>query len=204
MSTPAPVAQLLPGFRDQVADAQRVFRSVMQAMSRPGIPVPSPVQVVAPAPLAPEVAAILLALADYDTTLWLDPTLAEAEGVRAFLTFHTGAHFTTELARADYVVVADVATMPELAALKPGTPEYPDRSATLIVQVSALAGDGLQLEGPGIDGRIAFGFAGMRTTFADELRTNRALFPCGVDTIFAASGVIAALPRSARVVVKEG
>jgi alpha-D-ribose 1-methylphosphonate 5-triphosphate synthase subunit PhnH len=144
---------------------------------------------------------VLLALADYETPVWLEASLRQP-AVLQFLSFHTGARIVRDVEDAAFVLAASPATMPRLAALRQGTPEYPDRSATLIVEVASLSTKGLQLEGPGINGRVGFSFAGMPGRLADELRANRAQFPCGVDLILAAPGAIAALPRSVRLVTE--
>lgn len=186
---------LLPGFEAPVSDAQRVFKTVMRAMSRPGTIVTLETELKPPAPLTPEMAAILLALADHETPLWMEPC-GDAASATAFLTFHTGLRLATALSAAAFVAVAPGAPMPALDALAQGTPEFPDRSATLLVAVSGFQAGGLQLVGPGIDGRIAFGFEGMPADFADTLARNRAGYPCGVDIVLAAPGALAALPRS--------
>lgn len=192
---------LLPGFADPVADAQAVFKAVMRALARPALEVRLDTDLRPPAPLAPEAAAILLALADYETPVWLDEPLRRP-GVLQFLSFHTGARIVGEVGEAQFAVASSAETMPALATLRQGTPEYPDRSATLLVQVASLSQKGLAFEGPGIRQRAGFSFAGMPKRLGDELRHNRAQFPCGVDLIFASPGAIAALPRSVRLVTE--
>ncbi len=89
-------------FADPVRDAQGTFRAVMNAMARPGSIQPVAGLAGAPAPLSPTAAAIAVALADYETPLWLDPALAAAPDVGAWLTFHTGARIIAEPARAAF------------------------------------------------------------------------------------------------------
>lgn len=192
---------LLPGFADPVSDAQLVFKAVMRAMARPALQIPLDVGLRPPAPLSPEAAAILLAVADYETPLWLDEPLRRSS-VLQFLSFHTGARIVQEAGEAHFALASRPDTMPALSALRQGTPEYPDRSATLLVQVAGLSDKGLELEGPGIKQRVGFAFAGMQKQLPGELRQNRAQFPCGVDLIFASTGAIAALPRSVRLVTE--
>ncbi|MBD0275911.1 MAG: phosphonate C-P lyase system protein PhnH, partial [Acetobacteraceae bacterium] len=68
---------LVPGFGDPVRDAQAVFRAVMDALARPGPPRALPAGLPRPpGPLAPELGAIALALADHEAPLWLDAPLA--------------------------------------------------------------------------------------------------------------------------------
>lgn len=193
-----PPPSLLPGFHAPVPDAQRVFKALMRAMSRPGTIVPLVVDLVPPSPLTAETAAILLALADHDTALWIDGAEAATQAL-SFLAFHTGVRMATQISAATFVAAASAAHMPDLGALAQGTPEYPDRSATLLVPVTGFRAQGLRLEGPGIDGGVSFGFDGMAPGFEDAWARNRAGYPCGVDIVFAAPGAVAALPRSVRI-----
>ncbi|MFX8477663.1 phosphonate C-P lyase system protein PhnH, partial [Acinetobacter baumannii] len=75
-----------------------------------------------------------------------------------FLSFHTGARIVRETEEAVFAVASDPATMPPLMLLRQGTPEDPDRSTTLIVQVEALRTHGLRFEGPGIKDAAGFSF----------------------------------------------
>ena len=191
-------ANVHSGFRDAVHDAQAVFRSVMRAMAQPALPVGLPSSLAPPAPLNATTAAILLALADFETTLWLDAPLAGTADVRQFASFHTGARLVADAADAHFAIASAPQTMPALGALNQGTPEYPDRSTTLIVQVAGFGGAGLLLRGPGIKGVCEFSFAGMRADIARDLAGNRARFPCGVDIVLTGPAHVAALPRSVR------
>jgi alpha-D-ribose 1-methylphosphonate 5-triphosphate synthase subunit PhnH len=189
-----------PAFRDPPRDAQAVFRAVMQAMARPGRIEKLTTSFTAPAPLGPSAAAILLALADYETAIWLDGALSEAAAVSDFLRFHTGAKLVSEPEQAGFAVLADPPSAPPLSGFAQGTPDYPDRSTTVIFQMPELSSDGWRLAGPGIAGETTFSAAPLPEDFARQLAANRARFPQGVDVIFAAPGAIAALPRSTRIV----
>ncbi len=79
MSVEAPHQFLRPGFAAPVRDAQRVFKAVMRAMSRPGTAVPLVTELMPPQPLTPELAAVLLALGDHETQLWLGPAGASPD-----------------------------------------------------------------------------------------------------------------------------
>ncbi len=137
-----------PGFSAPVHDAQRVFRAVMTALSEPGTVVPLDAGLTPPDGLLPTSAAVLLALADYETPIWLAPTL-RSSAVESFLRFHTGAALVADPTRAAFAVMTADA-FEGLEGLPIGTLEYPDRSATLILEVEALAEAGpLALAGPG-------------------------------------------------------
>lgn len=189
------------GFDDPVFDGQATFRAAMWALARPGRVEAVSAALEPPAPLSREAAALVLALCDYETPLWLDARLAGVPAVAAFLRFHTGAVIVEDPREARFALVADPREMPDFSVFAQGSPDYPDASATLIVQVEAF-GDGLTLEGPGIEGRAAFGAAPLPADFVPRMAANRALFPLGVDLLLAGAGGVAGLPRS--VTVKEG
>lgn len=190
---------LLPGFPDPVMDSQRVFRAVLDAMARPGTRVELPLHVPAPEPLEAATAAVLLALADYETAVWLDAGSGGGR-VREHLRFHCGCPITDVVADADFAVVTDPRAMPPLSAFRAGTDEYPDRSATLVVQVPTLTdGEPWELSGPGIRGRGRLAPDGLPAGFRGWLAENHAGFPRGVDLILTSGWRLAALPRSTRV-----
>jgi len=187
---------MLRGLGDIVLDSQRIFRAVMEAFAHPGriVEVPGPVE--APKPLHRAAAAICLTLVDFETPLWLDAAAATLE-VRDYLRFHCGCPVVDEPAAARFALVADPSAMPRLDRFEAGSHEYPDASATLIVQTRALSGgEGQRLAGPGIDGHARLGTAGLPETFWRGLRDNHALFPRGVDVLLTDSSRLAALPRT--------
>jgi alpha-D-ribose 1-methylphosphonate 5-triphosphate synthase subunit PhnH len=196
MPAHALASTLSPGFADPVFNSQNVFRAVMWALARPGTIEPIIVDLAPPAPLSIEAAAVTLALADYETPLWLDPVLAAVPEVGAFLRFHTGAAIVTDAAAARFALIADPAQLPDFSIFAQGTPDYPDASATLILQVERFATTGLQLQGPGIEGVRYFNAAPLPADLPTRWAENRALFPRGIDLILAGPGGVAALPRS--------
>jgi alpha-D-ribose 1-methylphosphonate 5-triphosphate synthase subunit PhnH len=198
---------LAAAFADPVHEAQACFRAVMAALARPGTIQPVLGLADAPAPLSPIAAAIALTLADYETPVFLDAPLAANPEVARYLAFHTGAKVTASPSTASFALVADPMALGDLADFALGTDTYPDRSTTLILQVESLtaaAADArLLLAGPGIKGTTAFSVAGLPADIAARLAANRALFPRGVDLIFAGPTGVAALPRTTRVTLTE-
>ena len=193
-------AALGPGFLDPVGDAQITFRAVMEALARPGSLQRLTALPAAPEPLTPELAAIALALADHETSLWLDARLAGLPAVADWLRFHTGASIVTDPADAAFALIADPAACLPPEAFAQGTQDYPDRSAMLVLAVAELTTDqGLILKGPGIAGHAVLGAAPLPADFRQRLERNRAGFPLGVDHLLAASGRVAGLPRTTRI-----
>ena len=190
---------MLPGLADPTLDSQRIFRSVLEATSRPGRIVDVAAAIQPPVPLHPATAAVCLTLLDFDTPLWLDGAAMRPEVVE-WLKFHCGMPLAVEPEAAGFALVADAELMPPLSSFNAGTAEHPERSATVIVQVRALiGGTGRQLTGPGIAGEVHLDVAGVPESFWTWASKNHAQFPRGVDVLMSAGQVIAALPRTTRV-----
>ena len=190
---------LAPAFDDPALASQAVFRTVMEAMARPGLPRPLVARLAPPAPLSPTAAAVALTLLDYETPFWLDQALA-TDAVAPWLKFHTDAPLTENPAQAAFAFISDPAAMPDFGTFAQGSSEYPDRSTTLVVQVARLdEGETFVLSGPGIAGSRGFSAAPLPEDFRARLAANRALFPRGVDLILVSADAVAALPRSLRV-----
>ena len=189
-----PVTVLAPGFSDPGHDAQRLFRAVLDAFAHPGRIMSLPDPPAGPGTISPATAAYLLTLVDRDTPLWLAPEF-ERPAVRDFVRFHTGAPIVARRDEAVFAVLAhDTASLDGFAI---GTDLYPDRSATLVIEVPVLgAGAARRWRGPGIDGQAAVAVGGLGADFWQAWADNHALFPCGVDIVFAAGSQLLALPRS--------
>ncbi|MAS11905.1 MAG: phosphonate C-P lyase system protein PhnH [Nitratireductor sp.] len=192
------------GFQKPVFDAQTVFRAIMQAMAEPGTIHRGMALANPPAPLTPEAAAVALALCDQDTPVWLDSSLAAEDAVHAWLAFHTGAPLANTPADAHFVFSADPEHLIGLENFAQGSQEYPDRSATLVLQVSDLSGgEGLVLAGPGIESEARLAPHPMPRHFIRQWAQNHARFPRGVDLILVSREGLAALPRSTRITSQE-
>lgn len=197
------VAELPTRYAQQVLSAQSIFRSVMDAMARPGSLHRIPAMAGAPAPLMQATAGIALTLFDHDTPIWLDPAMEAASEVAKCLKFHTSAPLVADPAIAHFALVSDVAAMLPLDRFALGSTEYPDRSTTLLVQVSHLGrGSTFELRGPGIDGASTLQ-APLGSDVVAALAVNHTLFPRGVDLVLVADDAVVALPRTTRVVAKE-
>jgi alpha-D-ribose 1-methylphosphonate 5-triphosphate synthase subunit PhnH len=191
---------LAAGFADASHDAQQVFRAVLDAFAHPGRIVRIIGKVEPPHPLCEASTAFLLTLADRDTPLWLAPAFDTPE-VRDFVRFHCGAPIVASERDALFAVVPG-ARQPMFEDFVVGTDPYPDRSATLVIEVPSLGGGPeVTLRGPGIDGTAAAAVAGLADRFWHDWLANHALFPCGVDVVFAAGTELLALPRSIAVEV---
>lgn len=196
---------MAPGFADATADSQAVFRSALDAMARPG----TPVGISAASLVSLSVntcaasASVLLALLDQDCTLWLSPTLANGSAA-AWLRFHTGCRVEQDCSKADFVWAASIAELPPLQRLRQGSAEYPDQSATCVVEVTgwrtaaASDFDAVSLRGPGVRDVLTLAVDGMDAGFVQQHHAMQAHAPCGVDMFFCAGDAVLGFPRSVR------
>ncbi len=204
MTTLSPIS-LASGFANPVFDSQSAFRRTMKALSRPGRVRTLGEGLSAETPLAPAAAAIILALCDFETPLYLSPSIAATPGVAEFLRFHTDAPVVREPAHAAFALIELRVDALDLSAFAQGTAEYPDRSTTVIALCDSVeAGASLSLAGPGIAGTSEICVAPLPEGFTAQWAANRAAFPLGVDILFAAGDRVVALPRSIRLIGRAG
>lgn len=179
------------GFATLAHDSARAFRATLEAMARPGT-----IQTLAgaepPAPLSVAAGVLILTLTDGTTPVHLAGEW-DCQDVRDWITFQTGAPLVGP-AKAGFAVGAwsDLSPLTRFAI---GTPDYPDRSATLIVECDALQAEGAQLTGPGIKDSARLSLPDAASVFA----ANHARFPLGLDFFFTAGDRLAGLPRSTKV-----
>jgi len=190
---------LASGLPDPVDDAQRIFRSVLTALSEPGRVLQLPVALESVCrqlggTVGPAALGLLLALADGDTPVWLD---RKGSPVAAFLGFHTGAPIAERTRESRFALIADPTAGLNLAAFDRGSDDYPDRSATVILEVGrVLSGGRIGFSGPGIPTRRYLTIEGLPANFIADWAANRALFPCGVDVLLTCGNHFLGLPRS--------
>lgn len=177
------------GFIDVPVEAARAFRAAMRAMARPGT-----IEVLGtarpPAPVSQAAGTLLLTLCDHDTGIYLAGD-HDSPALRAWIAFHTGAPVVAP-GEAQFALGRWQALLP-LSQYPIGTPEYPDRSATLIVEMEMLTPEGVVLTGPGIRDR-----ARLSLPDPQAMRANAARFPLGLDFFLTCKDRVAALPRTTR------
>ena len=196
-----PQAPLSAGFADPVHDAQAAFRSVLDALARPGRRFALG-QPVAGLVLGPAMAHLLLALTDDDTAVWWQQVDTARAG---WLRFHTGAPTASAPADAAFAVLTDAVAMPALDVFAAGSVASPERSATLLLEVPSLhQGPAVEWRGPGIQGIQTVRVGGLPDQFWSQWQSNHAAFPQGVDIVFTCAGEAIGLPRTTRVRRLEG
>ena len=178
------------GFSDGPVQAAVAFRAAMNAMARPG-------QIMAvkgaepPAPLSPAAGTLMLTLVDPETPVYLAPSHDNPD-LRDWITFHTGAPLVG--AQECAFAVGVWSALYPLDRFAIGHPEYPDRSATLIVETPQLQAESHRLSGPGIKTHHV-----LQLPETDAFQANAALFPLGLDFFFTSGDRVAALPRTTKV-----
>ena len=187
---------MLPGFANPTLDSQAAFRDIMNAMARPGTIVDAGHNLPAFEDIDPAALCFLMALLDHETSIWLGSDRDHAEVLR-YLKFHTGAARATRPVDAQFALVTAPAHLPPLVTFSAGDPEFPDRSATVLIQVPDLtSGAPVRIEGPGIRGKTTVNVAGLDLRFWSAFAANRGLYPCGVDVVLTSGAGLLALPRS--------
>jgi alpha-D-ribose 1-methylphosphonate 5-triphosphate synthase subunit PhnH len=194
-------SRLEPGFADAVHGSQACFRAILDALAHPGriVALPAALAGLPPAGLGAAAVSVALTLCDIDTPVWLDEASA---GAAPYLSFHCGAPLTALPAEARFAFVRDPAVLPPLDRFALGTDEYPERSTTLVMEVSGLlAGAGMVLRGPGIRNEERLATTGLPARFWPERAALAELFPRGIDLLFVSGDLLAAVPRSTRIVL---
>lgn len=183
-------AALTGGFSTPSLQSAQAFRRVMDAMARPGTIVEIE-GAAPPAPLSVAAGGVVLTLCDPETPVYL-AGMADAPAVRDWIAFHTGAPIVG--AAECMFAVGGWSDLAPLTQFPVGTPSYPDRSATLIVECDALTASGATLHGPGIRSSAQLSLPELA-----PFQANHTLYPLGLDFMFTHGNHLAALPRSTEV-----
>ncbi len=190
-------------FPSDVIEASHAFRTIMNAVSRPGRILSFNAAHVAPAPLWATSACVARTLCDFQTPVWLAPGL-DHDAVRHYIRFHTGAPIAAWPEEASFIFLQATSAEIDPTLFAQGTHEYPDRSATLVIQTGALSNEGgVELSGPGIPMLLRLHAEGVPQSFWNSMAENHAKFPLGVDVILVGPDAIAALPRSTAIRLQE-
>jgi alpha-D-ribose 1-methylphosphonate 5-triphosphate synthase subunit PhnH len=192
------LAGVAPGFADPVLDSQSAFRGCLAALATPGTLVALGAGLDPLPGLHPAATALLLSLLDQDTRLWLSPSVATGP-LATSLKFHTGCSLAAAPGEGDFALVARVEELPSLAAFSAGSDEYPERSATVVLQVPAIEASGWRLSGPGIRDEVRLSVPALGPEFVADWERNRARFPRGVDFYLSCGDRVCGLPRTTRV-----
>lgn len=179
--------------------AQRVFRAVLDALSRPGRLTRLPA-----GPLATVAAALLpvLALADLGTGVCVLDEDQRWTDVVAVATNAPGV----PLERATLVTAVRTITPDDILRLCRGSSATPEDGALMCIAVSEVSGGPRKwrLSGPGVPGELVVAPIGLPDTFVAARAEAVSAFPAGVDLLLATpDGRVLGLPRSTTIVEED-
>lgn len=187
------------GFQNEPLEASSSFRVLLDAMARPGTIHDLPVEMESLDSLNKGTMLSILTLADHESPVWLDEK-TNIDGVQNFVRFHCSAPLVQEKSKAMFAVFAEMPNENELGDFSIGTSDYPDASATLIIQVKSLSNEaGVTLTGPGIKSKTQLKVDGLDGSFWAWIKRNNARFPLGIDVILTTDKALTALPRSVQI-----
>ncbi|MCX8116420.1 MAG: phosphonate C-P lyase system protein PhnH [Desulfobacterota bacterium] len=190
--------QLLPGFSNPVFESQATFRQILKALSYPGRVVPMPAAQAAPNPLYPTTGAVCLTLLDLETPLWVD--YGKTAEMVDWLRFHCGCPIVEAPSLASFGIFTKPGSEIDLEPFSPGEEEFPERSATLLIQVEGfISGTGRTFIGPGIRSQERIAIEGLTEAFWKAWDLNHHRYPLGIDVLFLSREAIVGLPRTTRV-----
>lgn len=168
-----------------VLQAARVFRQALEAMADPGAIVTLP-GCPAPAPLSPAAGALVTALADETIPIHLAGA-HNTRAVRGWLRERIGAPLVT--AEEAELAIGTWESLAPISRFRRGDPDAPETSATLVVELAALTGQGpLLLRADG-------GERALSLPDLEAFEENAALSPLGLDFFLTCDTSMAALPR---------
>ncbi len=175
------------GFAAPSVQSSHAFRAILNALARPGT-IHAVQGAAPPAPLSPSAGAALLTLCNATTPLHLAGA-HDCDVLRAWITFHCASPLVA--AERAMFALGTWAALHPVSRFAIGQPDYPDRAATLIVEMDVLQPQGARLRGPGIETHSA-----LNLPETAAFQANHAQFPLGFDCLFTAGHQIAGLPRS--------
>jgi alpha-D-ribose 1-methylphosphonate 5-triphosphate synthase subunit PhnH len=184
-------------FSDPILGPQIVFRTVMEALSRPGLSYTLPdLGIKGPEIVYPSALSILLSLCDTDTPVWIDQEL-QATDLQIWLQFHCNCPFVSDPSQAHFALYRSTLHCPHLNEFALGDPRYPERSTTILVLVDSMfGGPVLRLSGPGVLDTVEIQPLGLPGNFVEQFSSQHTLFPLGVDCLLIAQDRIVGLPRT--------
>lgn len=187
---------------------QRTFRTLLQAMSRPGM-VYNIGDSISDSPVHPfthsSLMLVLRTLLNHEVTFSI---IGQNENELDAIIRSTTGSCSTDLEKADFVVVPSGDSRAAILRAKRGSLEYPDTGATLIYNAEfPIDGNpgktGIVLKGPGIEDEVSLP---VNRHVAGELKYLKEInseFPLGVDSIFVdRPGRVMCIPRSTKIEVK--
>lgn len=177
-------------FSEKSINSSIAFRSLVNATSYPGRTFQTN-KIDKPGILSNAAATILITLCDNESNVYLSKEY-DTDEVRDWLIFNTSASISNKQ-NADFVIGPWESLLP-LNEFKIGVPEYPERSATLIIEGSKYKKVKCNINGPGIKNKLDIDLPN-----PELLIENNNLYPLGLDFYFTMDLEILSIPRSTKI-----
>jgi alpha-D-ribose 1-methylphosphonate 5-triphosphate synthase subunit PhnH len=188
---------------NEIHDAQRYYRLLMDSMARPGkINTFYDKDIFPPADLNKATSLIAFALLNAD--VFFHYAGENVDAVNNYILLNTSSS-PVDAEYADFVFQKGNVQSSVISRMKVGSLAYPEEGATVVMDVQYISSDPLEecirvmLKGPGVDGEKAVYVKGLSGDMLTELADVNIEFPLGVDLILTdIHNNIICIPRSNR------
>lgn len=185
---------------NEVFDAQIHFRTILDCMSRPGkVNHIGEIKIQTPAEWHPASALVAFALLNRDVTFYANNN---SQIIAEYLTVNTSAN-PTAVNKADFVFINGLDNGEVLLNTNIGVLEYPEKSATVIIDVENIYDvpkdqtHEIILQGPGVETEKRVYVRNISSSILEALKEQNSEYPLGVDVILTdREGNIMCIPRS--------
>jgi alpha-D-ribose 1-methylphosphonate 5-triphosphate synthase subunit PhnH len=196
---------------DEVFDAQRIYRIILEAMARPGkIGLLPSIELSPPDGFNQGSALIGFTLLNADCNFCvLGPAVEE---ITPYLIRNTSST-PVELQKADFIFLPGSLDAVAISKAKKGTLSYPEEGASLVVDVEEIMEQEsssdlgaprvtMVLKGPGVDSERQVNIRGLNPSILEKVLSQNQEFPLGIDIILTdKKGRLVCIPRSNRFLV---
>jgi alpha-D-ribose 1-methylphosphonate 5-triphosphate synthase subunit PhnH len=188
-------------------ETQKIFRCLLDCIARPGkIDILTRVNFLSGAGAWSYAAAVAFTLLDREVTFSVLGYKNQEEKTN-YLALATGSR-AVDLPEADYILAPGERELPQLALVKRGTLECPDKSATIILTIDKILpaplpgkkGLLVNLSGPGVLKSNQLFLSGLHSSIFAHFNALNGEYPLGVDYVLLDSdGAITCFPRATQI-----
>lgn len=185
---------------NDVFDAQTHFRIILDSMARPGkVNNIGEIKIQSPEKLNTTSALVGFALLNSDVTFYTNNNSSE---ISEYFIVNTNSKFAT-IEHADFVFINGTDDGQILLETNAGVLEYPEKSATVIIDVDNIYDvpkdqtHEIILQGPGVDGEKRVYVRNISASILESMKEQNSEYPLGIDVILTdREGNIMCIPRS--------
>jgi alpha-D-ribose 1-methylphosphonate 5-triphosphate synthase subunit PhnH len=188
---------------DQIHDAQKHFRLIMDAFARPGKIIQlNDITINSPDNLNTASALVGLGLLNNDVKFF---SSKNQEEINNFFLMNCSS-YSTSPDKAEFIFLDGNSSTEYIEKALEGEPEYPENGASIIIDLESISATPvsgavkLNLQGPGVDGQSTVYLKNISIDILKCLQEKNNEFPLGVDTILTdTDGNLIAIPRSSKI-----